>query len=154
MYQLFKRWLHSSESVLTTETFVELKLHMRGVYRTGNHLSGDHFKWKNCGLFKYHKVCSLQLQLEHRWLFGALLAVSCCSQNSHINMQIAAPLSQPTNAADRHSTWEQCLLPGVVQLMLVFTVSKLYLLIIIFSGPKNYILWPEFGSWCFVLMEW
>lgn len=75
-----------SESVLASETCVELKVHMRGVYRTGNHLS-DRFKLKDCELFRNHKDCSLHLQVEHRWLFGSLSAASCCSENSTCSQQ-------------------------------------------------------------------
>lgn len=68
MNGLFKHRLHTSGSALTTETCVELKLHMRGVYRTGNHLS-DHprLKLKDC-FKKNHKVCCFHLQSEHKGL--------------------------------------------------------------------------------------
>lgn len=133
--QLLKHWLHSSESALTTETCVELKLNIRGVHRTGNHLSGDYLKFKDCGLFK-NQVCTLFLQLEPR-------------SNSHINVLIAAPLfsSQQMLFGIQHEndthlnqvfTW---LCSTNVS---VFTINTLYTLYVTVFSCISYML----------LMEW
>lgn len=84
MNGLFKHRLHTSGSALTTETCVELKLHMRGVYRTGNHLS-DHPRLKLKDCFKKIIKC----------------AVSTYSRSTKAWLK---------NAAVWHSRWKPCLL--------------------------------------------